>query len=301
MTNETNLSELVFPGLKAIWGLSYPQYKPEWSQVFPTKPTSQQYEKTLGMAGFGLPPVKPEGVGVAYDDPYQGPTHSLYQAVRALGFIVTKEMYTDDQYCKINALPTALKYSMIQGKEWDHWNIFNNAFTSGLGADAVYLCSASHTYTPAGTWSNMPSVACDLSLTALEQAVIDIGAFLDPRGVLKMNLRPMKLVVSTSDDWTARQLLGSEKDPETPASNAINPARGMFPQGHMVGHFLTDPDAWFILTDCQNGLVSYAHSKWGLQFTKDNDFGSDNALQKATDRYVAGWDDPRAIYGSSGA
>ncbi len=301
MINTTNLSELVYPGLRGQWGLAYPHYVPEWSQIFPSKPTSQKYEKTLGMSGFGLASLKAEGTAVDYDDPFQGAVNTLTQFVRGLGFIVTKEMYTDDQYGKINALSPALKYSMMQTKEWDHANVLNRAFNSSYtGADGLELCSLLHTLLGGGTLNNEPDVNCDLGLTSLEQATIDIGDFTDDRG-LKIQVKPLKLVIATANDWTAKQLLGSEKDPEMPGSNALNPAKGMFPQGYIVNHYLTDADAWFILTDVQMGLVSYAHTKWGLDFTKDNDFGSDNALFKATDRYVAGWDDWRCIWGSTGA
>jgi hypothetical protein len=300
-SNTTNFSELLYPGLAAIWGLVYPDYTPEWSQVFPVTPSRQAYEKSLGMSGFGLAPIKTEGKAVDYDDPFQGPTHTLTHFVRGLGFVVTKEMYTDDLYNKINALPKALKKSMLQTKEWDHFNVLNYAFTASsayYGADGVELCSLLHPLNGGGYVANKPAVAADLSLTALEQADIDIQAFVDGRG-LKVNVKMRKLLVSTSDNWTAKQLLGSDKDPETPASNAINVAKGMFPEGHMVCHYLTDTDAWFILTNAENALVSY--KRWPLEFAKDNDFGSDNALYKATERYVAGWDDPLGVYGSAGA
>ena len=309
MNNTTNFGELLYPGLAAIWGNSYPDYKPEWSQIFPKKPSSQNFEKTLGMTGFGLAPIKSLGKPIAYDDAFQGPTHSLYHFVRGLGFIVTEEMWTDDQYGKINALPGALRRSMIHTKEWDGANILNSAFSntyadgsSALGADGVCLCSLYHPLIgAAGTYNaNTPSTQADLSLTALEQAVaIDIPAWVDGRG-LKIKLMAKKLITTTLNDWTAFQLLGADKDPETPASNAPNPAKNLFPEGRIVSHYITDTDSWFIQTDAPNGLVCLEHSKWGLRFAKDNDFGTGNALFKATDRYVFGWDDPLTIYGTSG-
>jgi hypothetical protein len=296
-TNTTNMSELLYPGLKAVWGLSYPEYTAEWSQIFKTTSSKQAYEKTLGLTGFGLATIKTQGNGVDYDDPFQGATHTVTHFVRGLGFIVTKEMFTDDQYNKINALPAALKYSMIQTKEIDHANILNRAFSSSYtGADGKELCATDHPLLGGGTEQNEPTTASDLSLTALEQAMIDIGDMTNDRG-LRIALKGMKLIVTPSNDWTAKQLLGSSQDPETPASNAINPAKGLMP--YIVNHYLTDSDAWFILTDCPNGLVAY--SRWPLEFGKDNDFNSDNALFKATERYSASWDDFRGIYGSPGA
>lgn len=301
----TNLPELLYPGMRGIWGLSYKDFKPEWQSVFPRHPSKQAYEKTMGMTGFPLATTKLQGRGVDYFDPLQGPTHNLYHFVRGIGFIVTKEMMTDDQYGKIKLLPKALKKSMMQTKEWDHWAIFNNAFSSSyLGADGKELCATDHPlYGTGGTLNNEPDTAADLSMTSLEQASIDIDDFVDDQG-LKIHASLKKLVVAKANDWTAYQLTRAEKDPETPASNAPNPVKGtgMFPQGYMVSHYLTSPKAWFILTDVDMGLVSYYHTGWGMEadFTKDNEFSTLNALFKAVDRYVAGWDDFRCVYGSPG-
>jgi hypothetical protein len=302
----SNLPELLYPGMRGIWGLSYKDYKPEWKAVFPVLPSKQAYEKTMGMTGFPLATLKPQGKGVDYFDPLQGPTHNLYHYVRGIGFVVTKEMMTDDQYGKIKILPKALRRSMNQTKEWDHWNVLNNAFdyTNYKGADGYSLCYTAHPlYGSGGTIGNQPSTAADLSMTALEQASIDIDSFVDDQG-LKIHVKIKKLVVAKSNDWTAYQLTKAENDPETPASNAPNPVRGtgMFPEGYMVSHYLTSPKAWFILTDQDMSLVSYYHTDWGQEpdFTKDNEFSTLNALFKAVDRYVAGWDDWRGIYGSPG-
>lgn len=302
----SNLPELLYPGMRGIWGLSYNDYTPEWKSIFPVLPSKQAYEKTMGMTGFPLATLKPPGKGVDYFDVFQGPTHNLYHFVRGIGFIVTKEMMTDDQYGKIKALPKALRRSMIQTKEWDHWNVFNNAFdtTNYPGADAHSLLHLTHPlYGSGGTLNNTPDTACDLSMTALEQATIDIDDFVDDQG-LKIQTKIKKLIVAKSNDWTAYVLTKAEKDPETPASNAPNAVKGtgMFPGGYMVSHYLTSPKAWFIETDAEMGLVSYYHSGWGSEpdFTKDNEFSTLNALFKSVDRYVAGWDDFRGVYGSPG-
>jgi hypothetical protein len=66
-----------------------------------------------------------------------------------------------------------------------------------------------------------------------------------------------------------------------------------------VNHYLTDPDAWFILTNVKGGLKYF--ERRGDQFEMDNDFDTENAKYKATARYSFGWSDPRSIYGSAGA
>ena len=293
----TNFGELLYPGLRKIWGDRYNDYPEEYSQIFGMETSTKAYEKTLGLTGLGLATEKTQGGGVDYDDAFQGNTQTLTHITYGLGFIVTSEMWEDDQYGKIRALPKALARSVRQTIETTAAVLLNNAFatTYNTGPDGLELCSTVHTLVGGGTFQNEPSTPADLEMTSMEQALIDIGDWVDERG-LKVAIRAKKLIVAPENDWTAKQLLGSDKDPES-NYNAINPAKGIMP--YMVYHWLTDPDAWFILTDCQDGLVFYWRRR--PDFTKDNDFDSDNAKFKATYRHSQGWDNPRGIYGSPGA
>lgn len=294
--NTGNFSEILEPGLADIYGLSYKQYPEEYSKIFEVKPSTKHTEHTLSLTGFGLMPVKPQGAGVSYDNPIQGYKQSLTHVVYGLGFIVTLEMYEDDLYNQINALPAALARSGSRTTEIIAANVLNRAFNSSYtGADTKEMCATDHPLIGGGTQANELSTSADLSMTSLEQAIIDISALTDDRGLL-LAARPKQMILPPSLEWTAQQLLKSEKDPES-ASNAINPAKGIMP--YTVNHSLTDPDAWFIQTDIPNGLVFYWHRRPIL--TKDNDSDSDNAKFKSTMRFICGWDDPKSIFGSPGA
>jgi len=136
-----------------------------------------------------------------------------------------------------------------------------------------------------------------LDITSYEQALIDIQAFVDDRG-LKVMALPKKLVVHPDNLFQAQIILKSAQLPDT-ANNDYNPAMNTMPGGVVVMHWLTDSDAWFIKTDCPNGLMYI----WRRQpeFTRDNDFDSENAKFKTTFRCSSGWTDPRGIFGSPGA
>jgi len=297
MLATTNFGELLYPGLRRLWGDSYNDYPEEYSQVFGIEPSTKAYEKSLGLTGFGLASEKAQGTGITYDDAFQGNTQTLTNVTYGIGFIVTSEMWEDDQYGKIRALPKALSRSVRQTIETKAAALLNSAFvtTYNTGPDSLELCSAVHTLVGGGTFQNEPTTAADLDMTSMEQALVDIGDWVDERS-LKIAAKPKKLIVPTELDWTAKQLLGSDKDPES-NYNALNPAKGVMPS--MTYHWLTDPDAWFILTDQPDGLVFYWRRR--PDFTKDNDFDSDNSKFKATYRHIQGWDDPRGIYGSPGA
>ena len=293
--NTGNFGELLDPGMRAHYGLSYKQREEQYSKVFDIKDSTKNFEETLSLAGLGLVPEKTQGGSVSYDDMIQGYKHRLTHVTYGLGFIVTREMYEDDLYKQINAFPEALARSVRHTIETIAANILNRAFNSSYtGADGKELCATDHPLVAGGTFANEPSTPADLSITSFEQALIDIGDFVDDRG-LDVAAQPKKLIVTPSFDFTAQKILGSEKDPAS-NYNAVNPARGVMP--YTVMNFLTDPDAWFITTDMPNSIVFYWRRR--PDFTKDNDFDSENAKWKTVFRCIAGWDDPRGIYGSPG-
>ena len=218
----------------------------------------------------------------------------------ALGFIVTREIFEDDQYGKVGAQKAkALARSMRQTKEIVGANIYNRAFDSNYkGGDGVELISASHPNVAGGTFSNKISTAADLSEAALEQAVIDIAGFRDDRGLL-IAARPEKLVIPYQQTFEAKRILGADGRVGTDLNDPnVLKDMGLF-SNVVINHYLTDPDAWFILTNVKDGLKYF--ERRADQFEMDNDFDTENAKFKATARYSFGWSDPRAIYGSAGA
>jgi hypothetical protein len=74
---------------------------------------------------------------------------------------------------------------------------------------------------------------------------------------------------------------------------------GMIPEGYRVNHFLTDTDAFFIMTDAPNGLKHFVRSP--IKTAIEGDFDTGNVRFKARERYVFGFSDPRGIFGSPGA
>ncbi len=176
----------------------------------------------------------------------------------------------------------------------------NNAFSSSfVGGDGKELCATDHPTVGNETQRNELSVASDLNETSLEQSLIDIAAFEDERG-LKINAQARKLIIPTALQFVADRLL------ETPgrvgtADNDINALRnmGMVPEGYTVNHYLTDTDAFFIMTDVPNGLKHFTRSP--MATSMDADFDTGNSRYKARERYSFGVSDPLGIFGSPGA
>lgn len=296
----SSFAKALWPGVNAWYGKAYKDYPEEWSALFEKHTSKKAYEEDVGLSSFGLASQKAEGAAISYDSERQGFTTRYNHVVYALGFIITREIYEDDQYDVVGKRKAnGLARSMRQTKEIIGANIFNRAATVGYtGGDGVVLLSASHPNVAGGLWSNTPSTQVDLSEAALEQAAIDIAAFRDDRGLL-IAAKPKKLVIAPSNQFEAKRILGTDGRVGTDLNdvNAIK-TMGIIPSV-VVNHYLTNADDWFILTDVQDGMKYF--ERRGDAFEMDNDFDTENAKFKATARYSFGWTDPRCVYGSTGA
>ena len=290
----------LWPGIKAWWGQVYDEHKEEYSDLFDSDTSSMNYEEDVQLTGFGLAPVKSEGSGVSYDSEIQGFTTRYTHIAYALGYIVTKEELDDNLYEQVSRRrAAALAMSFRQTKENVGANVYNRAFNGTyLGGDGVSLASTAHPNTSGGTFANKPTVDADLSEASLEDALTAIMGFQNDRGLL-INVMPRSLIVARQNFWNANHILKSAYTPST-ANNAVNVlvATNALPEGIVMNHYLSSPNAWFVRTNIQNGLKYY--SRVGIQFDQDNDFDTMNAKAKGYERYSFGWTDPRAIYGVNG-
>jgi len=297
----SSFAKLLWPGLNSIYGKSYNDYPVEWDKLFEKNSSDRAYEEDLGLSSFGLAAVKNEGAPIQYDTERQGFTSRYNHVVYALGFIITREIYEDDQYGKVGAQKAkALARSMRQTKEIVGANIYNRAFAGSgyLGGDGKTLLASDHPNVAGGTFSNVIGTAADLSEASLEQAVIDIAGFRDDRGLL-IAAKPEKLVIPYQQTFEAKRILGSDGRVGTDLNDPnVLKDMGMF-SNVVINHYLTDADAWFILTNVKDGLKYF--ERRADAFEMDNDFDTENAKFKATARYSFGWSDPRAVYGSAGA
>lgn len=298
--NSASFAKALWPGIKAWYGREYDEHGVEYTDLFKEEGSSRAYEEDVGTTGFGLAQVKPEADGISYDDESQAFVTRYAHVVYALGFIVTREIYEDDQYDVVGKRRAeALAFSMRQTKEIVGANVYNRAFNASyVGGDGVEMISGVHPNFSGGTWSNELSTPADLSESALEQACIDIMKYTNDRG-LRISVMPEKLIIPVDLVFEAERILGSAGRVGT-ANNDLNALKSMGKFSTVVAnHYLTDTNAWFISTNVKNGLKCY--KRRGMEFGIDNDFDTENAKYKSSERYSFGWTDPRAIYGSAGA
>ena len=290
------------PGLNALFGLEYKRYDQEHKEIYAEESSDRAFEEEVMLSGFANADVKSEGQGVSYDEAQETFTARYTMETIALAFAITEEAMEDNLYDRLSSRYTkALARSMANAKQVKAVVPLNNGlpgvatFKTG---DGVSLINASHP-TIAGTFSNTLSTAADLNETSLEQSLIDIAAFTDERG-LKIAARGMKMVLHSNQQFTAERLMKSPGRVGT-ADNDINAIKnmGMLPQGFVVNHYLSDTDAFYIITDVPNGMKYFNRAP--LKTSMEGDFDTGNVRYKARERYAFGASDPRGIYASPGA
>jgi len=295
------LKELL-PGLNALFGLEYARYGEEHKEIYETENSERSFEEETKLSGFAPAPVKSEGSALAYDNAQEAWTARYNHETIALGFSLTEEAVEDNLYDTLSARYTkALARAMAYTKQVKAANVLNNGFTGGAfaGGDGVALFSNAHPLVSGGVNSNIPTTPADLNETSLENAVIQIAAWNDERGML-IAAKPRKLIIPPPLQFVATRLLETEKRVGT-ADNDLNAIKnnGSIPEGYAINHFLTDPNGWFLTTDVPNGMKHFIRAP--LKNSMDGDFDTGNVRYKSRERYSFGWSDPLGMWGSQGA
>ena len=287
------------PGLNALFGLEYKRYENQHAEIYTSESSDRAFEEEVMLSGFANAQVKPEGSGVTFDNAQETYTARYTHETVALAFSITEEAIEDNLYDRLASRYTkALARSMANTKQVKAVNPLINGFGTFTSGDGVALFSVSHP-TIAGTVANTLTTAADLNETSLEQSLIDIAAMTDERG-LKIAARGVKMIVPPELQFTAERLMKSQGRVGT-ADNDINAivSMGMVPQGYRVNNFLTDPDAFYIITDVPNGMKYFERA--AIKTAMEGDFDTGNVRYKARERYSFGVSDYRGIFGVEGA
>ena len=302
--SRAQLAKELEPGLNALFGLSYDQYLNEFEEIFAIEDSERAFEEEVLISGFGSAPVKTEGAGVAFDTATEGFTARYTHDTIALAFSLTSEAIEDNLYDSLGRRYTkALAHSMANTKEVKGADVLNNGFNTSFAiGDGQPLFSTAHPLSGGGTGANRAATMADLNETSLEDNLIDISTFTDDRG-LTISVRATKLVIPPQLVFVADRILNSTLRSGT-ADNDINAIRntGVLPGGYTVNHYLSDPDAYFILTsvtEAGEGLKMFQRTP--METSMEPDFSTDNVRYRARERYSFGTSDWRGAFGSQGA
>ena len=298
--SRSQLLKELLPGLNALFGLEYDKYEDEHAEIYETENSERSFEEEVKLSGFGAAPVKNEGASITFDTAQEAFTSRYNHETVAMGFSITEEAMEDNLYDSLSARYTkALARAMAYTKQTKSAALLNNGFTTFQSGDGVTLFNTAHPTVSGGNNRNRLSTDADLNETSLEQAIIDIAAFTDERDLL-IAARPRKLIVPPALMFVATRLLETDLRVGT-ADNDLNAIKtnGSIPEGYRVNHYLTDTDAFFIVTDIPNGMKHFVRTP--LQTSMDGDFDTGNVRYKARERYSFGVSDPLGIFGSPGA
>lgn len=293
--------KLLWPGVNAVWGQVYEGYENEYSHLYEMRDSKKAYEQDVQVTGFGLAPIKGQGAAIANDSEFQGFVTTYSHLAYALGYIVTHEEIEDNQYKEVaTRRAKANAFSCNQTIENVAAFLYNNAFNSTYFTlpDGQPLISQSHVNASGGTFSNSLGTGADLSEASLEDMSIQIMLATMDRG-LRIKIMPESLHIAPQEWYNANRIMHSVLQNDT-ANNAVNvlKATNAYPQGIKMNHFFTAPSAWFVRTNCPNGMTFFWRSK--PQFSQDNDFDTKNAKAATYFRFSVGCTDPRGIFGSNG-
>ena len=302
--SRAQLAKELEPGLNSLFGISYDTYDQEYTDIFSVEDSDRAFEEEVLITGFGSAPTKTEGQSVSFDNANESYTARYTHDTVALAFALTEEAVEDNLYSSLGKRYTkALARSMANTKEIKGADVLNNAFSSSYtGGDGVSLINTSHPLAGGGTEANRATTMADLNETSLEDALVDISTLTDDRG-LTISIQADKLVVPPQLTFVADRIMNSTGRPGT-ADNDINAIRntGVLPGGYTVNHYLTDPDAWFVITSITgNGEGLKMFQRTAMETSMEPDFSTGNIRYKARERYSFGWSDFRGIYGSQGA
>lgn len=297
-TLRSDIAALLLPTLKGILGRL--EQKPlQYTEIFSTEESRKSKETVAMMKYTGYGSLMPEGSQVVNDTMVQRYTTETVHKMVSIGFEITKVAMDDNLYKEeFPKQAASLRDSLRATKEVLAATVLNQGFNPAypLG-DGLPIFSNAHP-TAVGTFSNDLSgtAGADLSDIALQQAIILAQKIPMESGILA-NIQGIKVVVPKELQFTIKQLLGSDYEPST-GNNGINTVKGLFRDGYVVNHQLTNPNSWFVLTDAPRSRIHY--KRQDIEASTYVDPKTYNFLATANERYSFTFTDPRGAIGSQG-
>lgn len=292
----------VSPILATAFDGVYDQRADEYKQVFNTRNSPYKRNQYLEpmLYGFQAAPEIPEGQPITYD--VGGELFMAKYLFRRFGlaFALTNTLVEDGEAVGMGTVYSEhLAQSLIETKETRCANVLNRAFNSSyVGGDGVSLINSAHPIANGTSFSNQLTAAATLSQTPFEQMLIQIRQAVNNTN-MPIRLKPKQLIVHPANQMVAITLLKSVGRTGT-ANNDVNPLKyvGIDPDPVIMTR-LTSTIAWYVQTDAARGLQVIQRT--ALKKAMEGDFETDSMRYKASERYIEGWTDPRALYGTAGA
>ena len=297
--SRTSFPKDLEPGLNTHFGLEYANHPTEWSMIFNQEPSNKAFEEDVLSFGFGAAPIVGEGEDYPDDHGGQGWSQVYVHNKIALKFGITEEAIDDNLYQSQGpAYARELARALQHTKEIQAASVLNNGFTSYTTGDGQPLLDTAHPLAGGGTFNNELTTPANLSEVSLEDVLILVRKAVNDRLVPKA-LMPKYLVVPPELEYDALRLTRSAQRPGT-ADNDVNAvrAKGIFNRDPVVITRLSSSTAWFVTTDCPQGLKLI--QRRGVRRGQEQVFNTKVFQYSADERYSVGVTDPRGIWGTPG-
>lgn len=291
------------PALNKLTNKQYDKFPTQYTRYFNVESSSRSIEQSTGVGDIGLLVQVAENGKVQYDtlQPSFPKTYSHLDFNR--GYALSHQLQRDDKFGLADAHAKGLGRSGAITPEILAASHFLNGFSASYpGPDGVALFSTAHPKESGGTQSNRPASGVDLSIFALEQAIIAMRGLTSDKGKLLM-LPPNELVVPAALMFRAKEILGGTMRSDT-ANNTINAFRdisdmGSFQKFSVWDYVNASPRAWYLSAEkSQTGLMYYWREKPML--LTHFEFESRAAKSAMWMACSSGWSFWQGLYGSPG-
>ncbi len=303
---QSGFAELLDTPLRKVFFDFLKQVPTEHGRWINKNSISRAFVDDYIVSELGAVPTKAEGASVQFEDAVEGSTKRYQPNPFGLGYIITREMWDDDQHGVMKKMTQALKRSFVNLFEVEAYKIFNNATSATApfaGLDGLALLSTAHTRLDGGaTQSNRAASDVDISYTAVQSGMLAFHNLLGEKG-LPILSSPSTAIVSGQDQFNAAEIFRNAGLEFGTADNNQNfVTKG--PDGNSIGsviysRYFTDTDMWFLLSEkSQHSLNLF--TRVSPEFELADDFATGNVQAKGYARVISGFSDWRGVYGSPG-
>jgi len=298
--NVENFGKLLEPGLRKIFFETYDELPQQFSKIYNVDTSTKAREHDWGMGAFGDWEKRASQLDtVDYKTLSPGLERTYIHDAFTQGFMITREMYDDEQYRQMNKLPQAMARSGRAKVEKDAMTPLINGFTVN-GYDGVPLFSDSHPLLDSDKLGNNLAEG-PLTDENLKKALKIMRETVDEAGNL-IQLKATRLIIPPALEDTAIRILGSDRISGTELNDT-----NAFLKNHGIEIVVLDylseaaggSDTHWFLQDASRHELNFF---WRVkpEFKWEETF--DNFVQKYRGymRYSYGYSDWRGMVGSTG-
>lgn len=302
--NEENFGKLLEPGLRKIFFETYDELPEQFPKIYNMNTSTKAQEHEWGMGAFG-DWEKREGQfdTVAYAKLSPGLDRVYTHEAFTQGFMVSREMYDDEQYRQLDKLPKAMARSGRAKVEKDAITILTNGFDKLLHPkyDGEALFSAAHPILDHLTAKGNNLATGVLNDANLKAALQTMRQTIDEAGNL-VQFKATKLIIPPALEDTAVRLLQSTQLSGTEL-NDTNKFLNAYGIEIVIMDYLSaaaggSDTHWFLQDGSRHELTFFWRVKPEFKWTEE--FDNYVAKYRGYMRYSFGVSDWRGIIGSEG-